>query len=77
MTFTVGDGLKLVLQPSSAVGLVSMAFVVAGGVLPETPETSVNGATPASSDEDLIQGPQLPGEANSQDDIDALLANFD
>ena len=39
--------------------------------------TSVNGATPASPDEDLISGPQMPGEANSQDDIDALLASFD
>ncbi len=31
----------------------------------------------APSDEDLMHGPQLPGEANSQEDIDALLASFD
>ncbi len=41
------------------------------------PLTSVDGATPASSDEHLMTGPQMPGEGNSQDDIDALLANFD
>ncbi len=29
------------------------------------------------SDEDLLEGPQLAGEANTQDDIDALLASFD
>ncbi len=31
----------------------------------------------ARPDEDLMHGPQLPGDANSQDDIDALLASFD
>ncbi len=44
---------------------------------PETPEASVDGATTAPSDKDLMSGPQMPGEGNSQDDIDALLANFD
>jgi len=41
------------------------------------PLTSVDGATPASAEEHLMTGPQMPGEGNSQDDIDALLANFD
>jgi len=40
VTFTAGDGLKVVLQPSSAVGLVSMTFAVTGGVLAETPKTN-------------------------------------
>ena len=31
----------------------------------------------AVSDEDLMSGPQLPGAANSQEEIDALLASFD
>lgn len=31
----------------------------------------------AISDEDLLHGPQLKSAANSQDDIDALLASFD
>lgn len=29
------------------------------------------------TDEDLLEGPQLEGEGNAQDDIDALLASFD
>jgi chemotaxis protein CheZ len=29
------------------------------------------------SDAVLLNGPQLPANANSQDDIDALLASFD
>ncbi|MDP6544879.1 MAG: pitrilysin family protein [Phycisphaerae bacterium] len=40
LTFTAGDGLKVVLQPNSAVGLVSMAFAVEGGVLAEEPKTN-------------------------------------
>ncbi|MCP4375120.1 MAG: insulinase family protein [bacterium] len=40
VTFTVGDGLKVVLQPNNAVALVSMAYAVKGGVLSETPKTS-------------------------------------
>jgi len=40
VTFTTANGLKVVLQPSSAVGLVSMTFAVKGGVLSETPETN-------------------------------------
>ena len=31
----------------------------------------------AKSDEDLKNGPQLPGNAMSQAEIDALLASFD
>ena len=31
----------------------------------------------ARPDEDLMHGPQLPGEGNSQEDIDALLNSFD
>jgi chemotaxis protein CheZ len=34
-------------------------------------------AAPAKDDKDLMSGPQLPGNAMSQDDIDALLASFD
>jgi chemotaxis protein CheZ len=32
---------------------------------------------PKSSDEKLLNGPQLPDDAGKQDDIDALLASFD
>lgn len=31
----------------------------------------------AAEEEDLLQGPQMVGDGNSQDDIDALLADFD
>ena len=40
-------------------------------VSPEPPEKEVEG------DEALLGGPQLPENANSQDDIDAILASFD
>ncbi len=43
-----------------------------------TPAEEPAAAKPgARSDEDLMNGPQLPDVANSQDDIDALLAGFD
>jgi chemotaxis protein CheZ len=40
----------------------------------EEPSATKPGARP---DEDLMDGPALSGEANSQEDIDALLASFD
>lgn len=43
-------------------------------------ERKVDVADDASSsggDSDLLHGPQMPANANSQDDIDALLASFD
>jgi len=40
----------------------------------EEPVAAKPGARP---DEDLMNGPQLPGNANNQDEIDALLASFD
>ena len=54
----------------------------------EDPDATANGIETAAeepaaakpgarSDEDLMHGPQLPGNANSQDDIDALLARLD
>ncbi|MFN3459581.1 MAG: protein phosphatase CheZ [Oceanibaculum sp.] len=33
--------------------------------------------SPDKPDADLLNGPQLPGNANSQEDIDAILASFD
>ncbi len=47
-----------------------------GAVVPET-ESSAVPETTGRPDEHLIHGPQMPGEGNSQDDIDALLASFD
>ncbi|MBT3198430.1 MAG: insulinase family protein [Phycisphaerales bacterium] len=48
VTFTNKHGLKVVLQPSTAVGLVSMTFAVKGGILAETPETNGMGALMSS-----------------------------
>lgn len=31
----------------------------------------------ATDDKDLLNGPQLPGQSVSQEEIDALLASFD
>lgn len=42
--------------------------------LAEKNEASIAAALP--SDDDLLQGPQLPENANSQDEIDALLADM-
>ena len=38
--FSVGDSLRVILQPSESTGLVSMAYVVRGGVLAESNETN-------------------------------------
>ena len=64
-------------EESGAEGRETALGVPGAPGAPGTPGTSVEGATPASSDEELMTGPQIPGEANSQDDIDALLASFD
>ena len=55
------------------------AFGEEGGAAANGTPAEASGATKpgARPDEDLMHGPQLPGEANSQDDVDALLAAFD
>jgi chemotaxis protein CheZ len=49
----------------------------AEGGCESAPEPRANGAARANSDEELMHGPQLPENAISQDDVDALLASFD
>ena len=39
--------------------------------------TASSKAKAAQADEDFLEGPQLPGDAISQDDVDALLAGFE
>jgi chemotaxis protein CheZ len=51
-----------------------LAAIVAGEQISET-EAPAHGEEP--SDEDLLNGPSMPDAANSQEDIDALLASFD
>lgn len=65
----------------SRVGALLQAFgddtsATANGI--ETVAEEPAAARPdARPDEDLMNGPQLPGNANNQDEIDALLASFD
>jgi chemotaxis protein CheZ len=47
------------------------------GMRETAPEPSTDGEASAPCDEDLMSGPQMPDTANSQDDIDALLASSD
>ena len=49
----------------------------AGAATGTQSEAPVPEGEQAKSDEDLMNGPQLPGNAMNQDDIDALLASFD
>lgn len=42
-----------------------------------SPEAAKLSATDEEDDLSLLNGPQMPDKANSQDDIDALLASFD
>ena len=48
VTFKLPNGLRVVLQPTDAVGLVSMAFVTAGGVMLETEQTNGLGSLMAA-----------------------------
>ena len=65
----------------SRVGALLLAFGHEGGAAAGeigTPAEESAATKPgARPDEDLMHGPQLPGEANNQDAIDALLASFD
>ena len=57
-----------------AFGQEADAVASGTGTPAEKPTATKSGARP---DEDLMHGPALPGQANSQEDIDALLASFD
>lgn len=50
---------------------------VLGEELPERPRAQRAADTPEDDDAKLLNGPQVPANANSQADIDALLASFD
>lgn len=41
------------------------------------PNSEEGQGKPAPSDEDLLNGPQMPGESMSQEDIDKMLSEFD
>ena len=54
-----------------------IALVRAMGCDPGEVGSAAAQATPADEDKALLNGPQMPDKANSQADIDALLASFD
>ncbi len=61
----------------SMVGALLLAFGEEDAALAPESKSSTVPETTGRPGENLINGPQMPDEANSQDDIDALLASFD
>jgi chemotaxis protein CheZ len=63
---------KVVTALKTIEGRVESLVKAVGGVaaLPDGPQA-------ASDDKELLNGPQLPGNAKTQDEIDALLKSFD
>ncbi|GHF29341.1 hypothetical protein GCM10017044_25740 [Kordiimonas sediminis] len=58
--------------------LNALADAIGDTYIPENPDDiEKDDQGVAVHEEDLLHGPQLEGEGNSQDDIDALLASFD
>ncbi|RME62717.1 MAG: hypothetical protein D6782_11650 [Alphaproteobacteria bacterium] len=57
--------------------LAVLASVVGDTAIAEEPEIERTDDGVIKNDKDLLHGPQLEGDGNSQDDIDALLASFD
>lgn len=60
-----------------AFGEASNGAATADTAAGPSPKSGAVPEAPARPDEHLMNGPQMPGEANSQEDIDALLASFD
>ena len=57
--------------------LSALADAIGDEYLPDDGDIDKDEDGVAVHQEDLLHGPQLEGEGNSQDDIDALLASFD
>lgn len=57
--------------------LSSLADAIGDEYLPQGDDIEKDAEGVAVHDEDLLHGPQLEGQGNSQEDIDALLASFD
>jgi len=57
--------------------LSSLAAAIGDDYVAPNEELDVDEQGVAVNSEDLLNGPQLEGEGNSQDDIDAILAAFD
>ncbi len=57
--------------------LAVLAEVVGDTIIAEDKPVERNAEGDIKNHKDLLNGPQLEGDGNSQDDIDALLASFD
>lgn len=57
--------------------LNALADAIGDDYVEPAEEISVDEEGVAMNDEDLLHGPQLEGEGNTQEEIDALLASFD
>lgn len=57
--------------------LASLAETIGDDHVSDTGDVERTGDGVVKNDKDLLNGPQLPGDGNNQDDIDALLASFD
>lgn len=57
--------------------LTSLATAVGDNSMPVEKEVAVDAKGDVVDHKDLLNGPQLEGDGNNQDDIDALLASFD
>lgn len=56
---------------------ITALVAAVGGESPPAPTPAPDSSAKAPSDQDLLNGPQLPDQANRQADIDALLASFE
>lgn len=66
---------RLFVHLNERMGMLAMA--IGDTYIAPEDEIEKDGEGIAIHDEDLLNGPQLENEANSQDDIDAILAMFD
>jgi chemotaxis protein CheZ len=57
--------------------LNALADAIGDDYIEPEPDVEKDDEGVAKDDEDLLHGPQLEGEGNSQDEIDAILASFD
>lgn len=57
--------------------LNALADAIGDEYVAEDDDMEVDEEGVAKNDEDLLHGPQLEGEGNSQEEIDAILASFD
>lgn len=73
----IGKVVSALKAIESRVAAVTASFGRAGGPAPEPPPEAPPSTMTRTEGEALANGPQLPGAATSQEEIDRLLASFD